>query len=298
MVLAVVISFLDEESHLRRTLESVARQTRPPDRLVLVDDGSRDGSAAIAAAFAERHHYALALRRDRREIVSDPLAGGAELRAFQWGLERVDVAYDLVAKLDADIELTPATLATLEACFQEDDRLGMAGAYLSLIGPDGKRRRERSPAYHVRGATRFYRRACYEQVIPDVYGTGWDTMDEVKARMLGWRTRSFEMPDGDPLHLRPTGIRQGPLRGFRRNGVGAYAYGAHPVHVLLGAANRVRDRPYVLGSLNYLAGWALGALRRVDRAEPEVRRFARREQLLRIRHGLGVHRRRTTRQPG
>ena len=295
--MAVVISFLDEERYLPRTLASVARQTRPPDRLLLVDDGSHDRSADIAADFCQRHDYALTLRRERGEIGSDPLAGAAELRAFQWGLARIDVAYDLVAKLDADIELTPLTLATLEARFEEDPRLGMAGAYLSVIEPGGGRRRERNPPYHVRGPTRFYRRECYEQVVPDVYVTGWETIDEVKARMLGWRTASFEMPDGDPLHMRPTGARQGTLRGFRRDGLGAYAYGAHPLHVLLGAANRARDRPYVLGSLSYLTGWGLGALRRIDRADPSVRRFARTEQLRRIRRRLSRDGRHSPAQP-
>ena len=63
MKLAVIVSFLNEERYLPTLLASIERQTRPPDELLLVDDGSSDGSHALAAGFAERHEYARALRR-------------------------------------------------------------------------------------------------------------------------------------------------------------------------------------------------------------------------------------------
>jgi hypothetical protein len=49
-------------------------------------------------------------------------------------------------------------------------------------------------------------------------------------------------------------------------------------------------RPRVIGGLNYLVGWALAALRRPPRAEPELRQVVRHDQLDRIRRrarGLG-----------
>jgi hypothetical protein len=52
--------------------------------------------------------------------------------------------------------------------------------------------------------------------------------------------------------------------------------------VLVSAALRVRDRPRLLGALAYVGGWLSGAARRAPRAEPELRRFVRREQLRRI----------------
>ena len=44
MVLAVVVSFLNESKYLPTLLDSIQAQSRPPDELVLVDDGSTDGS--------------------------------------------------------------------------------------------------------------------------------------------------------------------------------------------------------------------------------------------------------------
>jgi glycosyltransferase involved in cell wall biosynthesis len=65
--LAVVVVFLNEERFLPRLLSSVAGQTRAPDRLLLVDDGSEDASPSIARDFADAYPYAEALcgRADR-----------------------------------------------------------------------------------------------------------------------------------------------------------------------------------------------------------------------------------------
>jgi biofilm PGA synthesis N-glycosyltransferase PgaC len=283
MVMVVVVSFFDEERYLGVLLDSLAAQTRPPDRLLLVDDGSSDASYEIAGAFAERHPYARVLRRPARAPVRDRLVAAPELRSFVSALDRIDGEYDIVSKMDADLRLTPGLLADMERRFAEDPRLGIAGPYLSVMVEGTGLARERNPSYHARGPAKFYRRECLEQIMPLPYMLAWDSIDEVRARMHGWTTASFEQLGGDVVHLRPTGSRDGLLRGFRRDGHAAYRYGAHPLHVLLGAINRLRDRPFVLGGVHYLVGWARAAARRVPRAEPEVRTWARREQLLRIR---------------
>lgn len=52
--LSVVVPFYDVEDYLGPCLESLARQTFANFEVVLVDDGSRDGSARLAKAFCER----------------------------------------------------------------------------------------------------------------------------------------------------------------------------------------------------------------------------------------------------
>ena len=51
-LVTIVCIFLDEERFLAEAIESVLAQDRADWELVLVDDGSRDGSAAIAARYA------------------------------------------------------------------------------------------------------------------------------------------------------------------------------------------------------------------------------------------------------
>jgi poly-beta-1,6-N-acetyl-D-glucosamine synthase len=286
MRIAVVVPFLDEERHLGTLLESLSAQRRTPDRLVLVDDGSTDDSPAIASRFAAHTAYATVVRRPQRPAERDRMLGAHELRAFQCGVRHLAGDYDVVAKLDADLRLPGDFLATIERHFLDDPRLGMAGAYLSTEPAPGSRVRQRCPAGHVEGENTFYRRECLEEISPLPAILGWDTIDEVRARLRGWRTLSVEIPSGDPVHLRRMGSHDGVLRGYRRAGIAAYAYGAHPLHVLLGAGHRVPERPYLLCATNYLAGWGWAALRRPPRAEPEVRATVRREQLRRIRHLL------------
>ena len=282
LVLAVAVVFLNEEALLPRLLDSIALQTRPPDRLLLVDDGSDDASPRIARAFADAHEYARVMHRPRRPRVSDRLAAAAELEAFQWAVARVDEPFDVIAKLDGDLELTPRFFESIAAAFDGDRSLGITGAALGVQAADGSVRRERSAAWHVRGATKFYRRACWAQIAPLPSILGWDTVDEARARMRGWQVRAVPIPGGDPLHLRSTGSYDGALRGFRRRGAAAWAYGAHPAGVVVSAMLRARDRPRLLGALAYVSGWLGAALRRAPRAEPELRRFVRREQLRRI----------------
>ena len=280
--LAVVIPFLNEERLLPATLRSIAAQTRPPDRLVLVDDGSTDGSAALAAQFAREHSYARVQQRPVRDRAQDRLDGAHELQAFEWALAGLGEPWDVVAKLDADLRLAPDTLATMVARFHNDPRLGVAGPRLLSVDDRGRDVSHRTRPEHVEGAARFYRRACLEQIRPIPPILGWDTIDEVRARMRGWRTAGGTADEEPVLHLRPMGAHDGALRAFRRWGACAYAYGEHPLHVALIALRRMRERPLVLGGGAYLAGWLVAALRRVPRAEPELRAYVRRDQLRRI----------------
>jgi glycosyltransferase involved in cell wall biosynthesis len=283
--LVVAIVFLNEERYLPRMLTSIAAQTRAPDRLLLVDDGSDDRSGAIAAGFAAEHPYARVLTRPARARAADRLAAAAELTAFQWAVDALDEPFDVIAKMDGDLELPARFFEAIESAFEADPTLGITGAPLDVPGAV-EAQPERSASWHVRGATKFYRRACWEQVAPLPEILGWDTIDEARARIHGWDVRQIDVPGGRALHLRVTGTYDGAIRGFRRRGVAAWAYGADPLNVLASGALRMRDRPRVRGGLAYLAGWSGAALRREPRAEPQVLRHVRREQRARLARAL------------
>jgi biofilm PGA synthesis N-glycosyltransferase PgaC len=287
MTLAAAVMFLNEDKLLPRMLASLANQTRPPDLLLLVDDGSQDDSPVLASAFAERQLWARVLSRPRQRRTSDRLARASELIAFQWALGQLgaDLAgYDVVAKLDADLELPPDFFARIMAAMEADDALGIAGAPLCVALPDGSGvAPEYSQPWHVRGATKFYRRVCWEQVSPLPAILGWDTIDETRARIDGWDVWSVPFPDHAPLHLRPTGSYDGAIRGYRRRGAAAWGYGAHPLNVIASGLVRMRQRPLLVGGIAYLSGWGGACLRRAPRAEPAVRRHLQREQLRRVR---------------
>jgi glycosyltransferase involved in cell wall biosynthesis len=277
MVILVIVPFLNEEQYLPVLLGSIAGQTRVPDCLVLVDDGSSDDSPAVAREYAARNPYAQVLHRPPRPASNDRLASASEWAAWQWALAQTTLDADLLVKLDADLRLPPRFFEEMERQFLADPVLGLAGAHLSTLEADGVARRERNSAGHVRGATKFYRAHCYRDISPIPNILGWDTIDEVAARLHGWRTANVAIPGGDPVHLRMTGTYDGRLRGYRRRGAAAYGYGAHPWYVALGGVRRMADRPYGLAGINYVLGWARCWLGRAPRAAPELRASVRRE---------------------
>jgi hypothetical protein len=134
----------------------------------------------------------------------------------------------------------------------------------------------------VRGATKFYRAACLEQVSPLPAHLGWDTIDELRAQLHGWKIESVEFPDHDVLHLRPTGSYDGLVRGYRRAGLAAWAYGAHPLQVLVSSLIRMRRPPRLRGGAAYLGAWLGAALSRAPRAEKDAIELMRRHQRARI----------------
>jgi biofilm PGA synthesis N-glycosyltransferase PgaC len=280
--LAVIVSFLNEERLLPILLESIARQDRAPDELLLVDDGSSDHSGRIADGYAAANANARALRRPQRSSEVDRLATAAELRSFLWGVDQLELEPDVVVKLDADLRLRPDHFSTVLEAFRDDPSLGVCGSYLA-VDTGGKLVREHQPAFHVRGPNKFYRRECFADISPLKPILGWDTFDEITARGRGWNAYSVELPGGDSVHLRPTGLHDGRLRAMRRWGECAWGYGATPLTVLAGMVVRARRRPFGLAAINYGVGYARAALTKAQRADPEILAMSRGEQRRRFR---------------
>ena len=284
--LVVVVPFQNEQACLPRLLASIDQQTRPPNKLILVDDGSTDASLAISERYATERPWVEVKSLPRRPKSVDRLAAAHELKAFQWAVEQLDEPWDVVGKLDADLELNPRHFEHLLELFTLDPHLGITGAHLSDVGKRGKLTRQPSPSWHVHGATKMYRRACYDAIQPIPHHLGWDMIDGAKARMLGWKTLSVSLPGGDTLHLRPTGSYNGRLRGFMRWGECAWRYGAHPLWILLGVVKRLSWQPYVLGGIFYGVGYVLAAARRLPRADEEVVTWVRTEEAAEVRSRL------------
>src|SRR5215213_9985491 len=101
---AAITPARDEASTLPRLAESLAGQTVPPTRWVIVDNGSTDGTLAIATELAERYAWIEVLNTagDAR-----PVRGGAIVRAFHAGLDALGGEGDVVANLDADVSFEP-----------------------------------------------------------------------------------------------------------------------------------------------------------------------------------------------
>ncbi|MBF0858623.1 glycosyltransferase [Gluconobacter sp. LMG 31484] len=114
----VVITSYNYEAHLLDALESVAAQTLPLLDLIVVDDGSSDGSIALARTWMER----LCDRFNRlilRQSVANAGLGGAR----NIGMDAAETIH--VMQLDADNTLRPEACETLLGSMQN----GTAYAY-------------------------------------------------------------------------------------------------------------------------------------------------------------------------
>ena len=54
MKLSVIVPAYNAEKTIRQCLDSILAQTRPVDELIIINDGSRDGTESILCEYAER----------------------------------------------------------------------------------------------------------------------------------------------------------------------------------------------------------------------------------------------------
>src|SRR5262249_48265080 len=110
----------NEAEFIELTLKSVVAQTVRPLRWVIVSDGSTDGTDDIVRRYADAHPWIELVRMPERE--ERHFAG--KVYAFNAGFSRVvDLDYELVGNLDADISFEADYFAVLLGKFAENPRL-------------------------------------------------------------------------------------------------------------------------------------------------------------------------------
>ena len=278
--IVIVSPTRDEERTVARTIHSMLAQTLRPTRWVIVNDGSTDRTRAIIDEAIAGHDWIECIDRGDR---GHRALGQGVVEAFYAGFERVrESAWDYVVKLDADLELPSDYFERLVAEFDRDPQLGMASGKTFLLEGD-RRRLEYCHDEHVRGPAKMYRRACFEQIGGIEPVRGWDMIDETRAQMLGWRTRSFL--DVQILHLRPIDARQPNLLRSRFDmGRLHWFLGYHwGYHAVRSARSFVQDPPRLLGGTMLAAGYFWDALRRRPRFDPAFTAFVRHKQRARMR---------------
>lgn len=114
---SVVLPVLDGARWLDAALNSVAALAPAPVQVVVVDDGSTDGSQAIA----ERHAFVTCVDGPRQGIA----------RSYQAGIDAC--TGDAVAFLGQDDEFVPGGLAALAEALESDPCAGLACGEVQLF---------------------------------------------------------------------------------------------------------------------------------------------------------------------
>jgi len=274
----------NEERFIAKTLESMVAQTMPPERWVIVDDGSTDKTSEIVQRYAGAYPWIQLVRLPQHADRS--FAG--KVHAFNAGLERIKtLEFEVIGNLDADLSFDPDYLEFLMGKFSEDPRLGVAGTPFIEDGYDSAKDSFEGEN-HVAGGCQLFQRQCFEEIggyIGNPAGGG-DWIAVTTARMKGGKTCSF--PEKRFHHYRSLGTAErGMIASAFSYGEKDYYLGGSPVWQLFRVCYQSAKHP--VGGLALLAGYCWAALRRMKRpVSPELMCFHRREQMKKLRAILGA----------
>jgi len=112
--ISAVIPTYNRAPILGRAIESVLKQTCPPDEVIVIDDGSKDDSAAVAATFGSRIRYI----RQENAGASEARNRGVRLAVNEW-----------IAFLDSDDIWVETHLERMSAAISATN--GQAPVYFS-----------------------------------------------------------------------------------------------------------------------------------------------------------------------
>jgi biofilm PGA synthesis N-glycosyltransferase PgaC len=271
----------NEAEFIERTMESVTTQTVLPRKWIIVSDGSTDDTDRIVERRLPAHSWMELVRRPTRETRNF----AAKVEAFNAGLERVKgLNFDVIGNIDADVSFESDYFEFLLAQFEASPQLGVAGTHY-VEGDFHSFQDSYINVEHVNGQCQLFRRRCFEDIggyVP-IKGGGIDWVAVTTARMKGWKTRSF----GDRVfrHHRKMGTADRSELGSRFHyGKKDYFLGGHPLWQLFRGSYQMAKRPYLLGGLALMAGYAWCWVARQPRpVSEELMRFHRSEQMSRLR---------------
>jgi len=272
----------NEEAFIEKTLASMVAQTVPPERWVIVDDGSMDHTAEIVEEYVKRYPWIELIRRHQRQdrnFASKAYAVNAALE----GVQSLD--FEIIGNLDADVSFEPNYMEFLMRKFREDPDLSVAGTPFTQDGNYDSRRDSFEGENYVAGPCQLFRYECFRDIggyVPNSAG-GVDWIAVMTARMKGWKVRSFA--EKRFHHHRSMGTAgRGVLRALFSYGEKDYYLGGSPGWQLFRVAYRMTKKPVLLGGIALLMGYVWAALRRVNRVvSPELMRFHRHEQMKKLR---------------
>jgi poly-beta-1,6-N-acetyl-D-glucosamine synthase len=274
----IITPVRDERDNIAKTIASLACQTIRPAEWLIVDDGSTDGTDHIIDQHLKELPWVRVIHRLNRGFRK---SGAGVIDAFYDGYHALHCSdWEFIVKLDGDLTL-PADY--FEKCFEHfhrDPQLGVGGGEVyHYVG--GSQKLEVNPRFHVRGATKIYRRACWEAIGGLLRAPGWDTIDEVKANMLGWKSYSFN--ELRVIHHRLTGTAEGVLRDRIKHGVACYVSGYHPLFLVASCVSRLIQKPYLTGSAAICYGFLKGYWIRMPRVnDTRFIKYIRTQQLRRL----------------
>ena len=200
MNIYIIIPAHNEQAYLSQTLNSLLSQTLLPKKVVVVNDGSRDGTQEIIEDFMSKSNLISSVFINES---TEHAPGSKVINAFYGGFDTLDDNYDVICKFDADLIFPKNYLERISLHFKQHKNCGMVGGFC-YIEKNGEWILENlTNKDHIRGALKAYSKDCFREINGLRRAMGWDTVDELIAQFHGWNIITDNTLS--VKHLKPTG---------------------------------------------------------------------------------------------
>lgn len=112
----IVVPTYNEIENLEPLTQAILAQVPPEVELLIVDDGSPDGTGGLADALSKQNSRVHVLHRPKKMGL-----GTAYVNGFRWGLERKENPFEAFIEMDADFSHDPKYLPRMLELLQSND---------------------------------------------------------------------------------------------------------------------------------------------------------------------------------
>jgi glycosyltransferase involved in cell wall biosynthesis len=176
-LVSVIVTLFEHECFLAECLDSVAAQQHKRLELVIVDDGSIDGSATVAREWlvenSSRFERAILLKQAQHQGLSQ-----ARNAAFE------AARADHVFVLDADSMIYPRAIGRLLEAI-EDTKVGVAYSQIELFGAQSRL------GFADEWRREFFEKGNYVDAMALVSKAAWETVGGYTQMDPGWEAYEF-----------------------------------------------------------------------------------------------------------
>jgi len=244
----------DEEKFVKLTIESVINQTIRPSQYIIVNDGSTDNTEKIVGEYTRIYPW---IKLINRKDGGKRLPGKGIVEAFYEGFHSISNAdWEYIVKLDSDLSFSSEYFEKIFEEFEKNPKLGIASGktYIPINGDVNNLQIEATPKAHTRGASKIYKRQCFEDIGGIKPLRGWDTIDDISAMLKGYEVRSYK--ERILVHYRPMGsieILKNWKKFSRQHGIDYYQLGYHPLFMIIKSIKFAFVRkPRIIFAINML----------------------------------------------
>ena len=271
MNVIIITPARNEGVFLEGTIECMRNQTVLPKQWIIVNDGSNDGTEAIVKKYVDELPFITYITLEDRGF---RLPGSGVVDAFYSGFSCIKHNYDIISKLDADVQFPKNMIEIIIKAFKENHKLGITGPIqYEKMNNEGEYKRVYCPRGYVAGPHKFYRKECFEDINGLIRRAGWDGVDIIKAKIKGWETG--EIDNLILFHLKSTGTAkgEGTKKACLKYGDVSYYMGGYFWYFLLRVIYRTVEQKNIKVGYYMIQGFLRSMHEKSEREPMEFRKY-------------------------